>query len=604
MSDNQSVERDTFKARFLRRARTWTRVALVLLSLGLLPAWGFVSHRTPSGAPQRWNLSPPFDPAIPTNSFNPATGAIRYFLGAAGWSTTNTTAELNAARAAFDQWQAVPGTRLRFEEGGLVAAGADINTADRTNVVYWAKDSLFVNGGRDHIGGTLGVSYTRLEGEWLAEADLVLNGLEWRWFTNPAQPDDQAQFAEGIVLHEIGHWLGLAHSPAGGATMFARGDTGVNLQAGLSSDEQSALHALYGNPATAPPTGGVQGAVRRQGQPVLGAVVVAERAAEGVVAATVTDATGHYALPALPEGPVTLRVTPLDADGADYLVRGKDISPDYAAADTSFAPAGPWELSVVAGSDATFEVAVTGVRPDFWIGYLRVPTSQASSFAGVDAPVALRPGQSGQYVGVYSRNLPTNDVVLTITGDGLTVGPTLIHPNPVPGSGLRALSAQVSVAPTATAGSRSLRVERTVDGATAWANGFLVIEPTRTDWNFDGLEDGFQRRWFPLFTAQEAAPGADPDADGLDNAAEWLAGTVPTNALSTLRLESILANPAGVELTWSSVRLRRYQVWRRPSLAGTWTPAGDPVRATNSVARWLDPAPADSTGFYRVEVVP
>lgn len=593
-------------------ASNWlrSRAALALwlwfgLVPGCLPAWGFVVYRTPSGLPQRWNLTPPFDAGISTNSFNPITGAIRFQIASDAWSTTNTFAELNSVRAAFGQWQAVPGGGLRFEEGPPAPPSTDINTTDGTNVVYWAKSSLFVNGGRDYIGGLLGVTSTRLEGDALAEADLVLNGVQYRWFTDPSRPDDSAQFVEGIVLHEIGHVLGLTHSPVGGATLFARGDTGVNQQAGLSADELSAVRALYPSAQNPPAVASIQGHVTKLGAPVFGAVVLVESPAEGVLAGTVTDAAGYYQLPALPPGTHLLRVCPLDPDAADYLVRGIDINQSFNPADTAFRATEPVTIELTAQQEVHRDVEVVNGRADFWAGYLRVPTTQSTSFAGVDGPVALHPGDTGQYVGIYSQNLPTAGATLSITGNGLTVGPTLFSPDPVPGTGLHAVSVRVEVATNATPGLRSLVLRRTTDGATAWINGFLVIAPTIADWNFDGLDDAFQRRWFPLFTAPEAGPAADPDGDLMTNRAEYLAGTVPTNALSVLKLQDPTITATGLQISWSSVRFKRYNVTRASDLvSGPWEQVGATVRATNTTAQIVDPLPLAGARYYRVEVAP
>lgn len=594
-------------------ASSWRRSrAAIAIWLGLVlglgcggSAWGFVVYRTPSGLPQRWNLTPPYAAAVPTNSLNPLTGAIRFQIAADGWSSTNTVAELNSVRAAFGQWQAVPGGGLRFEEGPLVLPGADINTADGTNVVFWAKSSLFVNGGRDYIGGLLGVTSTRLEGEVLAEADLVLNGLQYRWFTDPSRPDDAAHFVEGIVLHEIGHFLGLTHSPVGGATLFARGDTGVNQQAGLSADEFAAVRSLYPSPTNPPEMGHIQGHVTKLGAPVFGAVVLVESPAEGVRAGTVTDAAGHYELPALPPGSYLLRVSPLDPDAADYLVRGSDINLSFNTADTSFRALDPVALELAAQQEIHHDLEVVDGRVNFWAGFLRVPTAQSTSFAGVDGPIALHPGDSAQYVGIYSQNLPTSGATLSVTGDGLTIGPTLFNADPVPGTGLHAVSVRLDVATNATPGLRSLVLRRTADGATAWVNGFLVIAPNVSDWNFDGLDDAFQRRWFPVFTTPEAAPTADPDGDSMNNRAEYLAGTVPTNALSALKLQDLSVTASGVQLSWASVRFKRYNVTRTSDLVlGPWELVGATVRATNTTAQLIDPLPLTSPRYYRVEVAP
>src|SRR5689334_392115 len=126
---------------------------LVISGLGLAcPTPGFVSYVTDAGYAEKWNLVN-YDARVHTNIVNPATHSIRYFLAQDAYSSANRLAELNAARACFAQWQAVPNSVLRFEEGGLASGALDVNTTDHTNLVFWAKSSTIVNNGNDNIAG-------------------------------------------------------------------------------------------------------------------------------------------------------------------------------------------------------------------------------------------------------------------------------------------------------------------------------------------------------------------------------------------------------------------------------------------------------------------
>lgn len=64
-----------------------------------------------------------------------------------------------------------------------------------------------------------------------------------------------------------------------------------------------------------------------------------------------------------------------------------------------------------------------------------------------------------------------------------------------------------------------------------------------------------------------SADYADTDADGINNWQEWVAGTVPTDASSALRLLSPTKSPPGVVLTWQSVNNRTYFLERATGLA-------------------------------------
>jgi hypothetical protein len=169
--------------------------------------------------------------------------------------------------------------------------------------------------------------------------------------------------------------------------------------------------------------------------------------------------------------------------------------------------------------------------------------------------------------------------------------------------GLNLISTTISISSNATPGLRSLVVQRASD--LAYANGFLEILPPVMDYNFDGLDDLFQRQHFPRFTAPEAGPGADPDDDGLVNGAEYVAGTSPVSAGSTLRLERVRMDAQGSVVAWASVPGRRYQLHGRDDVAGApWMPVADPVVAAGTITEVRDPAATTRFRFYRLQVLP
>lgn len=578
------------------------KLALFVWLAGALGTQAFVLFLDQSGNPQHWNLLSP-DSSISTNVVNRNTHAIRYYLGSDGYSATNTAAELNCVRAAFAQWQAVPGVYAKFEDAGLVNPPLDINTSDNTNIVYWARTN-FVNGGRDNITGVLGLTYRAFnisDNEILA-FDIVFNGTNSQWFTDFFDATNPNIFVESIALHEIGHALGLDHSPLGGVTMFFRGMSGVNLQTGLSADDIAGVRFLYPNSTTN--YGAVKGLITKNGNPVLGAAVFAQNSAGNFVGGTVTPTNGTYLIGALPPDNYQIYVAPLDPAGAtDYLCRGADIkSPDFSAADTAFLPTTNSSLTVTANTTNTLNFAVTAASPAFRITSIRQPTANSGSYSWASAPVSMRVGQSNYYIGVASTNLPTSSATLTITGDGLTLGASRFDANPF-GNGLNFISVPISVSSNASPGLRTFIVQQGTN--TAYASGFLEIQPAVLDYNFDGLDDVFQRTYFALFTSPEAAPNADPDNDGMNNYAEFIAGTNPTNAASVLKMLSATNSPVGATLRWQSVNGKLYQVSSRTNIAaGSWQNIGTPVSASGSTAQYFDATATNGIRFYRVQALP
>ena len=125
------------------------------------------------------------------------------------------------------------------------------------------------------------------------------------------------------------------------------------------------------------------------------------------------------------------------------------------------------------------------------------------------------------------------------------------------------------------------------------------------DFNFDGLDDRFQRQYFALFTAPEAGPGVDPDGDGFNNQAEYLAGTNPTNALSLLKIEGVTLDTRGSTITWQSVAGKAYRIWSRRDVAkDPWQTVGSPVTAAGASMQFTDVSATNGFRFYRVQVLP
>ena len=579
------------------------RISFTLfLAAGLMPSFGFVHTRNQNN-PLHWELAT-VNVNVHTNVVNRNTRAIRYFLGSDGWSTTNTVAELNALRASFAQWQSVSGTILKFEDAGTVASGVDVNTSDTRNLLFWARTSTIVNGGMSDISGRLGVTFTRfLTDGTLLEADIAFNGVQYDWFTDFSSTNSSDQFVEGTALHEMGHFLGLAHSPAGSASMLYVGADGVDNQAGLSADEIAAARFIYMATNQVNARSALKGQVTRGGVGVLGAAVFVEDNATNIIAGTVTRGGGNYEMNALPPGTYQVRVTPLDPGAAaGWLVRGRDISSEFNSAETAFLPTSGTSVTLSTGATNTVDFSVVNASPAFRITHIRFPTTNANSYSWGGLPTALRPGQTNITIGVASADLPTSGATFAISGDGLTMAAPTFNPNAF-NTGLNFISARVSVATNATPGMRTFIVRQGTNAA--YANGFLEILSSVPDYNFDGLDDTFQRRWFPLFTATNAAPAADPDGDKFPNSSEAVAGTNPTNAASVLAIDSITQNASGATVAWRSVAGRSYQLlYRSPIGAAGWSALGTAVTATGATAQKLDPNGAATNRFYRVQVLP
>ena len=98
----------------------------------------------------------------------------------------------------------------------------------------------------------------------------------------------------------------------------------------------------------------------------------------------------------------------------------------------------------------------------------------------------------------------------------------------------------------------------------------------------------------------------DSDHDQVPDWLELIAGTDPYNPNSFLHITDMVSgNP--VELTWSSVPGKTYQVLATTNLMSPMTPIAGalvPADPSNPVTRWFDSAPSATNRFYRIQVLP
>jgi len=553
-----------------------------------------------AGQPLRWDFnSTTLDPRL----FNKTTKAIRFYIGKT-YSDVNRTAELNAVRAAIGQWQAIPGTILKFEEAGFAPADLQDAKIDGTNSIFWTTNA-FVGG----VDMTSRAAYTQVvldAQNHVVEADTALNARIFSWFTDVNNTNSGAQLVEAVVAHEIGHFLGLDHTPLGGGTVI-NGGPGICPEFGLSSDEIAAARFLY--PATPSQIGTISGFVHMNGVGIHGAIVTAETAQGIAISATASDSAGNYKLPALPPGAYNVHVSPMDPDTADAfssIFRPSDIAGDFGAATTAFLATENSATTVTSGATTTLNFNVTSGQPAFRIQQIGKPTALAAAPSPVRYGVGVNRGQT-LYVGASGATIPAT-ATLSITGDGITVNSTTFQANRFYGVGGIAAQnlvwAQITISDSATPGLRTIVVRNGTD--VAYANGYFEIYPPVYDYNFDGLDDRFQRQYFAVFTAPEAAPGADPDGDHFSNAFEALTGSDPTNALSfNFLIQQVDIIRGAPRVTWKSDVGKQYQLYGKGDVAGAaWQTIGSPVTATTNLTSQSDPTGTGVIQFYKLKLLP
>ena len=89
-------------------------------------------------------------------------------------------------------------------------------------------------------------------GSWkVTDADMVTNSTGYNWTSQGEDPGgvgcSSEIYIEGVMVHEAGHGLGMAHTAVSGATMFASVSYCNNNPATTETDDESGLNSLYGS---------------------------------------------------------------------------------------------------------------------------------------------------------------------------------------------------------------------------------------------------------------------------------------------------------------------------------------------------------------------
>jgi len=135
--------------------------------------------------------------------------------------------------------------------------------------------------------------------------------------------------------------------------------------------------------------------------------------------------------------------------------------------------------------------------------------------------------------------------------------------------------------------------------ATAYNALFPALSPFQT----------WQIYYFGSTNAPSANPGADPDADGQNNWAEFLAGTDPTNSSWSFRITGIATEGSDVRVTWlvGAGKTNALQMASGDAgLSGGFTNLFTVTNTTAGANNYLDIGALtnSSARYYRVRLMP
>lgn len=153
--------------------------------------------------------------------------------------------------------------------------------------------------------GVLGLTVTTSDESTgsILKADIYLNDQ-----VEMSSTQGDIYYLGDILTHELGHLLGLSHSPVKGATMYYQWVSG---QTALHTDDIAGMEAIYPTGSKKTITGQVIAGMHRYG--ILGTHVMAISAATGnVYASALSDEDGHFSISGLsPDETYYLYLAPL-----------------------------------------------------------------------------------------------------------------------------------------------------------------------------------------------------------------------------------------------------------------------------------------------------
>jgi len=126
---------------------------------------------------------------------------------------------------------------------------------------------------------------------------------------------------------------------------------------------------------------------------------------------------------------------------------------------------------------------------------------------------------------------------------------------------------------------------------------------TFLDLNHNGISDAWEKYYFGAVTTNRTQL-TDTDGDGVSDYAEFIAGTNPTNAASSLKVLSATPQPNGrMNLEWSAIPGRAYQVQSSTDL-NAWDPISPWAQAVTSPGTYTTTNVISGAVFFRVKVHP
>lgn len=174
-----------------------------------------------------------------------APGRIGYRVHEAGGPGLAAASVVDTASLAFSAWSEPACAALDVFHAGT--SSRPPRPEDGQNDLYWVRETgnwAALGLPADAVGVTDLLYERDGSGEWrIAEADILLNGVDYRWARDAGDPGAPVRSLRAVLTHEAGHFLGLLHACGLGH------DPGAPDCGGMSDAEQHVMYPAYVGPS-------------------------------------------------------------------------------------------------------------------------------------------------------------------------------------------------------------------------------------------------------------------------------------------------------------------------------------------------------------------
>ena len=219
---------------------------------------------------QAWAFNTLRDNCTGFNALAWPPGDITWHMGHGGTTDVPPQPLEQAIQASFAAWENRPDSSIRFRYDGEVQEHPGVQdfrsgiTPAQNRYGPWSQNRNVVVFQNENwpqaLHGARGITFAlfhKCDGT-LLQSDIIMNDTYTDWFTGPMPAGCEHCFdVQNMVTHEVGHFIGIAHTDVPGATMNICDQPGASVadcecnRAGmdcgrsLEADDLAALQTLY-----------------------------------------------------------------------------------------------------------------------------------------------------------------------------------------------------------------------------------------------------------------------------------------------------------------------------------------------------------------------